>query len=804
MVVLQNISKYYYTDTSVTQALRRINLEFKVGEFVAITGESGSGKSTLLNIISGMDTFDEGELFYEGEPTFQYDVSEWEEFRRNKIGFVFQNYNLIGHYSALDNIMSALLIMELDKEEAKKRAMYYLERVGLKGMENQRASELSSGQKQRLSIARALAKHTEVIIADEPTGNLDSETGEQIIRLLKGLSKDRLILMVTHNYEQAEPYVTRKVRLHDGEIVEDIRVNEGEAIGKDAVAEGALEELATPAEGDISEKNKSQIVLHKDDKEKRRFQKQIAWSFARMNTRTQHGRALLFRSFFLMTAVVSFIFIGQLYKNADDTFTRKYDRSIYYQKNDSRLSVRRKDGKAITDKDIEKMCSVRYVTIADPYDYANDINYYVNEGKDYTFEYGTEGGDYENVDWSTGTTSELQSDKTPVFKKKNKFMKSTYCIDKDDLSEGRMPEKRNEIVLYGDSKKLNQEVTIYFTPNNIMGKKNYYHNNFKIVGLLREETSQIYFHGELCHMLSAPVDGDQITMEYYYDEKAVRYLGYDQFLLAISDEIPETKECFDKDNMLLSARVSQNYIVPAMGYEFYSLPVEKAVPGSNVIRIKLNKNRKGISKELADLDEKNIEISVSGKDFNDQSGGYLEVSEKAFQLFFPRKSTQASVYIKNYTKTDYVIRKLDKLGYTAVSTLRISSGKYNPDKVMERLIFIAISVGILFALVIVEILILRALMKIKIKDYLVLKSMGMQFGVIQRISWYEMTRYCVEAMVLAAFIVYMVSLAGIRFISSMMIYYGVVAFATYILYNLLLEFATVRAFNRLLRGRMMS
>lgn len=132
MVVLQNVSKYYYTDTSVIQALRKINLEFGIGEFVAITGESGSGKSTLLNVISGMDTFDEGEMYYDGEPTFQYDAGDWEEFRRNKIGFVFQNYNLIGHYSALENIMSALLIMEMSEEEAKERALSYLERVGLK------------------------------------------------------------------------------------------------------------------------------------------------------------------------------------------------------------------------------------------------------------------------------------------------------------------------------------------------------------------------------------------------------------------------------------------------------------------------------------------------------------------------------------------------------------------------------------------------------------------------------------------------------------------------------------------------
>ena len=181
---LQNISKSYYSETAVTQALRKINLEFSMGEFVAITGESGSGKSTLLNIIGGMDTFDEGEMFVDGEPTFQYDDQDWEAFRRNKIGYIFQDYSLVGHYTALDNVMSALLILGVEKKDARETAMKYLAQVGLAGYETHRASELSSGQKQRLSIARALAKNTEIIVADEPTGNLEIITvGNAVIEV---------------------------------------------------------------------------------------------------------------------------------------------------------------------------------------------------------------------------------------------------------------------------------------------------------------------------------------------------------------------------------------------------------------------------------------------------------------------------------------------------------------------------------------------------------------------------------------------------------------------------------------------
>ena len=219
-IKLQNISKYYYSETAVTQALQGINLEFRMGEFVAITGESGSGKSTLLRIISGMDTFDDGELYVDGQPTFQYDEDDWEEYRRTKIGFVFQDYSLIGHYTAKENIVSALLIMGVPEKEAGDKAIHYLERVGLSAQRDQRASKLSSGQKQRLSIARALAKSPRVLLADEPTGNLDRKNSLSIMELFSQLhTQGMTIVMVTHSDEVAS-YAIRQIHMRDGTIIE--------------------------------------------------------------------------------------------------------------------------------------------------------------------------------------------------------------------------------------------------------------------------------------------------------------------------------------------------------------------------------------------------------------------------------------------------------------------------------------------------------------------------------------------------------------------------------------------------------
>ncbi len=305
MISLRDINKTYPGAVPL-HVLKDKNLEIEKGELVSIMGASGSGKSTLLNIIGGMDTFDEGEMYVDGEPTFQYDELDWEEYRRTKIGYVFQDYNLIGHYSVLDNMTSALFVIDKSEEEAKEIALKYLEQVGLKGYEHHRASELSSGQKQRLSIARALAKNTGIIVADEPTGNLDSETGEQIISLLKALSKDRLVIMVTHNYEQAAAFVTRKIRIHDGELILDVPVNQEN--GTTGSVEAKLKENV---EVQAEERTKA-------TEKKGRNPHKTALHFALKNAKSQLGRAALFTIFLLVIAMASFLLLGELFMQEDD------------------------------------------------------------------------------------------------------------------------------------------------------------------------------------------------------------------------------------------------------------------------------------------------------------------------------------------------------------------------------------------------------------------------------------------------------------------------------------------------------
>ena len=221
MLQLQHISKVYHTGDQEFHALKDISICFRENEFVSILGQSGSGKTTLLNIIGGLDQYTSGDLLIQGKSTKQFKDRDWDSYRNHTIGFIFQSYNLIGHQTALSNVEIAMTLSGVSKAERKKRAIEALERVGLKDHLYKKPSQMSGGQMQRIAIARALVNDPKVVLADEPTGALDSETSVQIMDLLKDIAKERLVIMVTHNPELAQKYSTRIVQVLDGNILSD-------------------------------------------------------------------------------------------------------------------------------------------------------------------------------------------------------------------------------------------------------------------------------------------------------------------------------------------------------------------------------------------------------------------------------------------------------------------------------------------------------------------------------------------------------------------------------------------------------
>ena len=237
MLKLKNVSKFYYSKGVIASGFSKVNLELNMGEFVVITGESGSGKSTLLNVLSGLDTYEEGEMYINGEETSHYNEEDFEEYRRKYVGNIFQNFNLVNSYTVYQNVELALILNGEKKQEIKEKVNDILAKVGLTEFAKTKCSKLSGGQKQRVAIARALAKETPIIVADEPTGNLDTESASEVIKLLSEIAKDKLVIIVTHNLEQVEHHATRLIKMHDGKILEDKVVTPTQVEGDEALRE---------------------------------------------------------------------------------------------------------------------------------------------------------------------------------------------------------------------------------------------------------------------------------------------------------------------------------------------------------------------------------------------------------------------------------------------------------------------------------------------------------------------------------------------------------------------------------------
>ncbi|MGN0369937.1 MAG: ATP-binding cassette domain-containing protein [Butyrivibrio sp.] len=283
MLQLKEITKNYTAGDTTVMALKGVSIAFRESEFVSILGQSGCGKTTMLNIIGGLDRYTSGDLIIGGRSTKDFKDKDWDSYRNHKIGFVFQSYNLIPHQSVLSNVELALTLSGVGKTERRKRAIEALEKVGLKDQINKKPNQMSGGQMQRVAIARALVNNPDIILADEPTGALDSETSIQIMNILKEISKDKLIIMVTHNAEIAEKYSSRIIRLLDGKVIGDSSPYEPDS---EAIENKEAKEILTAS----SKKSKK---ASRSKKEKVSMSLGTALSLSFKNLLTKKGRTFL-------------------------------------------------------------------------------------------------------------------------------------------------------------------------------------------------------------------------------------------------------------------------------------------------------------------------------------------------------------------------------------------------------------------------------------------------------------------------------------------------------------------------------
>ena len=343
MIKLKDVSKYYYNKGLITSGITKINAEFNIGEFIVITGESGSGKSTLLNVISGLDTYEDGEMYIDGKETSHYGDEDFEEYRKEYISNIFQNFNLVGSYTVYQNIELVMLINGYTKKEARPEILKLINEVELTKYKNTRVSKLSGGQKQRVAIARALAKNTPIIIADEPTGNLDKRAAESVLKTLALTAKDKLVIVVTHNYEQVEKYATRKITMFDGKILEDKIITKTDEVKTD---------------GNLESKKMKPI------------------SKLRLGVRNTFN---IVPKFLLLLAVFLFMFaaitteMAGLRENKYEE-ERVGNNSYLQNKDTSRIIINKSDKSPFTDEDYEKIEALGNISRIQKDDYLEDLS----------------------------------------------------------------------------------------------------------------------------------------------------------------------------------------------------------------------------------------------------------------------------------------------------------------------------------------------------------------------------------------------------------------------------------------------
>lgn len=391
LLELKDIGKIYVSEATVAVGIRGVNLSFDRGEFVAITGQSGSGKSTLLNVISGMDSYEEGEMYIEGEETSHYIQADWEKYREKYISFIFQEYNIIDSFTVLENVELALMHIQ-DKRERRDRAIELLKRVGMEAHLKHKGSHLSGGQKQRTVIARALAKDSPIILADEPTGNLDANTSKEIIELLREVSKDKLLIVVTHNFEEVEGCATREIRVFDGAVESDRKLAEPNIV---------TEELK-PSETETVKHNTVRNSLT------------LGWSVFK----AKPNLSLFLCMLIALAAGAIFFSFASFWSEIRTVFI---DDNYMFSNLPGRVVVVRQDGEVLSEEELERLASD---TGAEKYihmDWALDFSSYKNWLQEYQW--------YEHI--GVG----------------NEAVNLTYDKDYGKLDLGRYPEAADEVVL---------------------------------------------------------------------------------------------------------------------------------------------------------------------------------------------------------------------------------------------------------------------------------------------------------------------------------------------------------------------
>ena len=683
LLELKNVSKFYYGKDTVASGFTKVNLKLDNNEFIAITGESGSGKSTLLNVISGLDTYEEGEMYINGEETSGYTELDFENYRKKYIGNIFQNFNLVNSYTVYQNVELVLLINGYKKRKVKKKILEVLEKVDLLKYKNTKVSKLSGGQKQRVAIARALIKETPIIVADEPTGNLDSKTAENIIELLHEVSKDKLVIIVTHNYEQVEKYVTRKLTMHDGKIIEDKKIKQKEIKLDNEIIQNSNkkeEKNNVIFENSIETSNEEiekEVFKLSDIPNVQNKKKNISnLNKIRLGIRNTFNIKikfiLLLLVFFFMTAAI----FGEYssYKKQEYEASNLGYNNFFRDTSDKRIVIQKEDLSEITAEDYEKIETLPNIDYIDKDDILLDSDIYL----------------YSDTFGINGTA------------------KSIDLFDPSKIVYGEMPKNDNEIIIYGASynymlsnmpeKLIGLECT---ASGNLTGEIN--NLKLKIVGIAHipsdEEVdyggSYFYVSNNVLDLFRRYININNSSTITEFNGKTFKSSGYS-----------------NQYKVIPNSKVRKGYAIVPVSFDYMTkynnarnYPIDITVENmyfTDKLSLKISNTYDDYYFERLTGIDKDLFYSYDGAIF---------VNDEEYAELFNKGNYQSSVFIKDVKEKDIVLEGLQNIGFKTLyvkDTLQSYSGGTD---VITKVITVGVLAVVGIALCIISYFIIKIILK---------------------------------------------------------------------------------------------
>ena len=700
MLTLDRVSKYYVSGRNVAAGLQEVSLSFCRGEFVAVTGESGSGKSTLGRILAGILPYESGEMYFGNGTTSHFDTEDWERFRREQVSFISQDYGILPGATVWDHVLSALRLSGVSPEQWQERGQQILQTVELWDLRKRRGSKLSSGQKQRLAIARALAKPSPILVADEPTGNLDPDNSKKVLELLSQASRDRLVILITHEFPEAEPYVTRHISLHDGRVI----------------ADAVLKPSAEPGQAE---------QRHRQDRGLSRY-------VASLQLRSRPVWSMTVLMCFLLTAFSVFTFLGTFLGALDDTDTRVYRADAFANGDPKRIIAVRKDGKPMGEEDYARILEMEYVRLLEKFGYVRDMTSAWREDVDYTIH---------NTLHNIGTPVDpvnMVASSVEILGSKS-FVQTVPLVAEGItfLTAGQLPSRFDQVVISGDAELIGQKITVYLQDRKNWSSSSWIKLEVQVVGVT-ELGSGLYFHEDVGRMLThAYYTPWNVYMPWYQEVASdINYVDYRDANTRMRfqvDCVPTEYAVFrpvGDDECMISFREYQMrteglFVEGSLYTYLYDCGVWA------------DEGRTFHILGVHDSTLPNL-LAVSPGAFDALMDAQLECN-----------GDQVSLSIADFAYTDRVIAELDQAGYHAMSPYVTGSVEVDEGLAAKRTQTLNFSMAALAAVVLLLVLLLRALFAVQNASYGILSNLGLSWNTARKATVLEFVLFLVPGQLLS-------------------------------------------------------